>query len=184
MAALVSRLDRHLTLQDARIKELARGIQMRARREEIIMAALGLDAMSRKGERGDLGALESSILKIEDYLLKTTGRIETILKILEGHRESLEKIRKLNREETRDFIKMELDIMKNTLTILAMAGIEFDTDLVAGIDELKKKLDEGKVKVNDLRRRKGELDKRFQEEMKRYNLETLYQRKTKIPGYV
>lgn len=185
MESLVHRLTVRVAQQDARIRELTKAMQARLRSEEVVLVALGMDAKAKRGNRGRLAEMDTSISQLQDYLLKTGDRIESILKMLDTHREFLEKVnKKVQRGDNRDLMKMELDIMKNTLTILGMGGIEFDTDLMADIEDLKKNLENAKANIGDLKRRKGEVSRKFEEELKRFDLETIFQRKARLPGYV
>lgn len=184
MEAKVAQLSRRLSEQEARIRALTRAMETRARREDVVLRALGIGPSSRRGDRGIVGQLDASVAKLEEYLLRTGDRIEAILKILGSHRESLEKVnRKLDEAGNKELLRMELELMKANLAILAMSGVEFDADLVSDIEELKKAADDAKVNIDELRRRKGELDKKYQAELQRYDLGSLY-RKRVVPGYV
>ncbi len=185
MQSLVHQLTVRVAQQDARIRELTKAMQARLRTEVVVLAALGMDAKAKRGNGGRLAEMDSSISQLQDYLLKTGDRIESILKMLDTHREFLEKVnKKVQRGDNRDLMKMELDIMKNTITILGMGGVEFDTDLVADIDDIKKGLDNAKANIADLRRRKAEVSKKFEAELGRYDLESLYRGRARLPGYV
>lgn len=185
MEARVAQLTRRLTEQETRIRDLTKALETRTRREDVVLRALGMSPSSKKGDRGAVGRLDSSVAKLEDYLLKTGDRIESILKILGTHRETLEKVtKKLSGEANNEFLRMQLDLMRSNVTILALAGIELDPDFISDIDELKKSMEEGKATPEEFRRRKGELDRRYAEEVKRYDLSVLYGKKSKIPGYV
>ncbi len=185
MESLLQRLNGRIMEQDLRIRELTKDMQTRTKREEVVLAALGMDGESKRGEKGNLAKVDASIDHLQDYLLKMGDRIESILQMLDTHRQFMEKLgQKIQKGEDRGLMKMELDIMKNTLTILAMAGVEFDTGLVADIDDLKRGLDNAKTKLADLKRRKLEVSRKFAEELKRFDLGTLYARRTKIPGYL
>lgn len=185
MEALVHKLNTRIVQQELKIRELTKAIDARAKREEVLLAALGMDSKSRKGERGHLVEVDASIDQLQDYLLKTGDRIESILKMLDTHREFLEKVtKKVQKGEDRVLMRMELDIMKNTITVLSMAGIEFDSDLVSDIDEIKKGLENAKANLADLRRKKTEVSKKFEAELGRYDLANIYSKRSKIPGYV
>lgn len=185
MESLVRRLTARVAQQDARIRELTKAMQARLRTEVVVLAALGMDAKAKRGNGGRLAEMDASISQLQDYLLKTGDRIESILKMLDTHRQFLEKVnKKVQRGDNRDLMKMELDIMKNTITILGMGGVEFDTDLVADIDDIKKGLDNAKANIADLRRRKAEVSKKFEAELGRYDLESLYRGRARLPGYV
>ncbi len=80
-------------------------------------------------------------------------------------------------------MRLELDIMMNSISILAMAGIEIDPSIPAELDELRKSVLDGAVELEGLRERKKELNRRLEGEIKRYDLDKLFARRKDIPGY-
>jgi chromosome segregation ATPase len=166
-------------------KKLARKMETRIRREDIIMDALGMSTRTKKGDKAGLGKLNDSIVKLEEYLLRTSERIDNILTSLKNHREFLVRMnRKVYKVDTRERIGMELDIMKNTLTILTMGGVRFDESLLKEINKLKAASDDPSVSPADLRKSKDKLDKKFGHELDRYDLETIWKKRKDIPGYI
>lgn len=147
------------------------------------MEALSLSPRSKVGDRGILGDLSQSILRLEEHLLKTSERIESILEALKSHREFLVKMNKRFFDlGTRERIRLELDVMRNTLSILALNGVDFDQSLLKDIDRLKSSL-EAEADVGHIQRSKENLDKKFEEELKRFDLDAIFQKKKEIPGY-
>jgi len=127
--------------------------------------------------------LQESIARLKDYLLKTADRIENILSALKQHREFLVTVnRRVLDFGTKDRIRLELDIMKNTLSILSLHGVEFDVGLVKEIDKLRASLRESED-VAELERAKADLDRRFDGELKKFDLDAIWSKKREIPGY-
>ncbi|MCK4444201.1 MAG: hypothetical protein KAW09_06640, partial [Thermoplasmata archaeon] len=81
-------------------------------------------------------------------------------------------------------IRIELDIMKNTLAILAMGGVSFNEVLLREIERLKAASDDPSISPADLRKSKDKLDKKFGTELERYDLDTIWKRRKDIPGYI
>lgn len=165
------------------LARLRRDITALRRRQDVVFGALHLDARARKGDRGVVRDLQESVVRLEDYLLRGSERIENILNALKQHRELLVAMnRRLLDVGTRDRIRVELDVMKNTLSILAMNGIEFDADMVKDIEELRTDLRDAEDLV-DLEKAKADLDKRFHGELKKFDLDAIWAKRKDIPGY-
>jgi len=169
--------------QEARLRALSRAATAAGRRQDVLYEALRLGEGARKGDRGVIRELQDSVVRMEDYLLKTADRIENILSALKQHRELLVTVNKRVLDSgTKDRIRLELDVMKNTLSILALNGVEFDAGLVKEIDGLRAKLRESEDLIQ-LERAKADLDKKFDGELKKYDLESIWAAKKEIPGY-
>jgi chromosome segregation ATPase len=166
-------------------RKLAKKMDTRIKREEMVMDALGMSSRTKKGDKASLGKLNDSIVKLEEYLLRTSERIDNILNSLKNHREFLVRMnRKVYKVDTRERIGMELDIMKNTLAILAMGGVSFNESLLREIEKLRAASDDPSVSPADLRKSKEKLDKKFGNELERYDLDTIWKRRKDIPGYI
>lgn len=177
---LSAKLDKH----GETLKTLTREMKKREKREETLMTALGLGPRSRVGDRGLLDELDDSILRLEDYLLAMGERVERILSMLQSHREFLDRVNdSVLRMGQRERMRLELDIMMNSISILAMAGIEIDPSIPSEVEELRRELVEGSQELEGLRRRKEELDRRLEAEVKRYDLSRLFAQRKDIPGY-
>lgn len=176
-------LDRRLREQEERLRALAKVVERSTRRQSVIVDALQLRDEPRRGDRGVIKELQDSVVRLEDYLLKTADRIENILSALKQHRELLVTVNKRVLDVgTKDRIRLELDVMKNTLSILSLNGVEYDASLLKEIETLRERL----VKSEDLaqlERAKADLDKKFGDELKKYDLESIWLRKKEIPGY-
>lgn len=174
-----------VTRERKEARKLARKMETRIKREEIVMDALGMSSRTKKGDKASLGELNDSIVKLEEYLLRTSERIDNILNSLKNHREFLVRMnRKVYKVDTRERIGIELDIMKNTLAILAMGGVSFNESLLREIEKLRVASDDPSVSPADLRKSKEKLDKRFGNELDRYDLDTIWKRRKDIPGYI
>lgn len=183
--ATVDRLSQKVERQKKEARKLANKMETRIKRESIVMEAMGMSSRTKKGDKAILGELHDSIVKLEEYLLRTSERIDNILSSLKNHRDFLIKMNKrVYKVGTRERIRMELDIMRNTLAIMAMGGIRFDESLLRDIKNLRSASEDPKVSPKDLRKRKEKLDKKFGDEIDRYDLENIWKRKGHIPGYV
>lgn len=154
-------------------------------RQDGLFAALGFGARATKGDRGAVGDLNDAVLKIQADLLRTSERLDNILGTLKNHRELLEKMsRRVYHAGTRERIRIELDIMKTTVSILALNGVELDDGLVAEIEKLKETTGKEDADIASLRMSKEKLDKRFDGEVLKFDLTAIYKTRNKqIPGY-
>jgi hypothetical protein len=156
-----------------------------AKNEAMILSALGLPKKPRKGSLSAIDEIQNSIIKMEEYLLNTAGRIDNILKALKTHREFMMRLNKrVYKSDAKGRIKMELEIMKNTLSILAMNGVDFDSSVFKDIENLRSSLDNRKAEISELKKRKEKLDVKFNVELKRFDLESIYSKKKILTGYV
>jgi len=179
----LQRLERAVLEQDARLRTLARSSEAGARRQAAVYVARQLGEKAKKGERGVIRELQDSVERLEDYLLKTADRIETILSALKQHRELLVNVNKRVLDlGTKDRIRLELDVMKNTLSILSLNGVEFDAALVKEIDSLRARVRQSED-LAQLEQAKVELDKKFDGELKKFDLDAIWSRKKEIAGY-
>jgi chromosome segregation ATPase len=177
-------LERRLGAQDERVRRLSRAVEVHGRAQAVVSEALALRDPARKGDRGVVRELQTSIARLEEYLIKTSERIENILSALKHHRELLVAVneRVLN-VSTRDRIRLELDVMKNTVSILALNGIEMDEDVVEEIEKLRASVP-GAADLGELEKAKAILDKRFDAELKKFDLDAIWSKRKDIPGYV
>lgn len=181
----LSNLSKKVGEQKKETKKLTSKMETRVKRESVMMEAMGMSSRTKKGDRAILGELNDSIIKLEEYLLRTSERIENILNALKSHREFLVKMNKrVYKVGMRERIGMELDIMKNTLTIMAIGGVKLDESLFHDVQEVRAASNNPKVSSTDLKKRKGDLDKKFGDELGRYDLEKIWKKKKDIPGYV
>src|SRR3989442_625243 len=174
--------------QDRAIARIERELAGMRQRQAVLVAALGLPEGARRGERGRLGDLNDAVIKIQDYLLRTSERIDTILGTLKNHRELLVKMNQRTYQVgTRERIRMELDIMHNTLSILGLYGVELDEGLLPEIAKLRESAGKTDEDVAALRKLKEKLDKRFDVELRKVDRTSPARPKGKeaasVPGY-
>lgn len=182
VAREVRELDRGLAVLRADLERVVSRLERQERRGAVLDSALGLGPKSKPGDRGAIGAIDAAVLKLEEYLLRTSERIDTILDALKQHREFLVDLdTKVLRGESRERLKLELDLMRNTLSILALGGFDLNEDLGKEIEAVRAAVTPD-ADAEQLRRRKADLDKRFAEELKRFDLGALLKRK-EVAGY-
>jgi len=173
-----------LAVEREKVRRLTKAMAARERRERVLLDALGLRPRSKPGDRGRLGELQDSVVGLQEYLLRTSERIDRILTALKEHREFLLQLdKRVLQTGTRDRIRLELDIMKNTLSILALAGVEVDDALRKEIDKVRAAAAKAVENVEDLRKTKEALDRRYEEELKRFDLDAIWAKRREIPGY-
>lgn len=178
-------LQKQLAEEKRKMRSLERKLETRIRREGVVMDALRITSRTKKGEAGLMGELNDAVMRLEEYLLRTSERIDNILSALRSHRDFLVKInRRLNKIGTREKMMLELDIMRNTIWILGMNGVKIDNSLVKEIDSLREDADKDSEKALDLKKRKEFIDRKFDDELKRVDLEKVSRRSGDIPGYL
>ena len=176
-------VDRRLCVQEKRLKEMGRLADLADCRQTVLLEALQLGETPKRGDRGVIRELQDSTVRLEDYLLKTAERIENILTALKQHRELLVTVNKrLLDVGTKDRIRLELDVMKNTLSILSLNGVEYDASLVKEIDALRARVRQSED-LAQLERAKADLDKKFGGELKKFDLGAIWTKRKEIPGY-
>jgi len=171
--------------REERLARIEKELAALRERQDVLFAALGFGTRTRKGDRGTVGELNDAVLKIQDYLLRTSERLDNILGTLKNHRELLEKMsRRVYQTGTRERIRLELDIMKTTASVLALNGVELDEGVLAEIDKLKATTAKEDTDILALRRLKEKLDKRFDGEVGKFDLTAIYKtRNRQIAGY-
>lgn len=167
-----------------RTNSLEKRLDTRVKREEMMMTALGFNSRTKKGGRGTLNDINLSILKVEEYLLNTGNRIDNILSAVKNHREFLVKLNKrVYKVDTKERIRMELDVMGNRLSIMMLNGFDFDKSLIRDIDRVKKMMEKKDMEIRKLKTRMDRLDRKFEDEMERFDFASVYNKKKDIPGY-
>jgi chromosome segregation ATPase len=113
-----------------RITSLEGKMDTRTKREDVLMTALGLRPQTKKGEKGAIGDLTQSILKVDEHILNMGKRIENMLSALKNHREYLIRLnKKVYKVDPVKRIEMEIEIMSNTLSIMALSGFDINKGL-------------------------------------------------------
>ncbi|MCK4757218.1 MAG: hypothetical protein KAS67_02075 [Thermoplasmata archaeon] len=167
-----------------KISGLEKKLETRIKREEVMMEALGLNSRSKKGSMGVLGDFNSSLLKVEEYLLNTGDRIDNILSAVKNHREFLVKLNKrVYKVNTRDMLELQLDIISNTLSIMVLSGFGFDKSLLKDVEKLRKMMDKKDSEIAKIKKKMNSLEKKFDEELERFDFGSIYEKKTDIAGY-
>lgn len=152
--------------------------------EEALRQAIGLSPDAGTGDRGFLDEMDDSILRLEDYLLALGERVQRVLLMLQDHKALLDDVNdSVAGQSQRDRLRLELDIMMNAISILAIAGVEIDPAIPAELDELRHAVREDQAEVEALQQRKMALDLRLAGEVKRYDLAQLYAGRKQLPGY-
>jgi len=180
----VDSMERSLARHEGRIRELTKSAEAVRKRHAVVAEALQLSEPPRKGDRGVVRDLQENVLRLEEYLLKTADRIESILTALKQHREFLTSVNKrLLNSGTKDRIRLELDVMKNTLSILALNGVDLDAALVKEIEKLRASVGKSED-LTELEKAKADLDRKFDGELKKFDLDAIWSKKKDIAGYV
>lgn len=165
-------------------ERLAQEVEKRQRIEEVLLAALDLTARSEVGDRGVLEDMDDSILRLEDYLLAMGERVERILGMLQTHKELLDRVgESVIGKGERDRLRLELDIAMNSISILALAGVEIDPSIPSEMETLRRSLGEEEAEIGPIRERKEDLVKRLEGEIRKYDLDALFARRVDLPGY-
>lgn len=170
--------------QAKQLNSLEGRVETRIKREEVIMKALRITSRSKKGEAGVVGDLNSSILKAEKYMLHMGKRIDNVLSAIKNHREYLIKLnKKVHKEDAKKRIEMEVDIINNTLSVMALSGFDINKTLFSDVKRIRKMMGKKDVELTKLRKRKERLERKFEDEMERFDYESIYQKSEDIPGY-
>ena len=194
----MTRMEKKMELQENQIKELKvtnreskkkisgleTKLETRIKREDLIMGTLGLNSRSQKGGKSEIRELNSSILTVEQYLLNTGNRIDNILSAIKNHREFLVKLNKrVYKVNTKEIIELQVDIISNSLTIMMLTGFDFDKSLLRDVDKLKKMMEAKEFELGKVKKKMTSLDKKFEEELERFDFKSIYNKKQDIPGY-
>lgn len=184
-ASSSAELRRRLTDQERRIRSLEIRLQTRVKREEHILAALGMQPNTLKpGAETRIDRVSKSLDKLAEQALANAKRMENILTALKNHREFLIKLnRRVYRQDAKERIRIELEVMKNTLSLLALGGYDFDHTIFSEIKRMHGLLRKEDAEMDAIRKRKEHLDKKYQEQVGRVDWENVYTRKKDIPGY-
>ncbi len=180
----VRAVEGRLAVERERVRRLTGEVASREKGERLLRSALRLGPRSKAGAKGRLGDLEETVVSLQEYLLRTSERIDKILTALKEHREFLGDLdKRVVQTGTRERIRLELDVMTNTLSILALSGVEVDDALPRDIEKARAAALKDDADLAELRRTKDALNKRFDEELKRFDLEAIWSKKQEIPGY-
>lgn len=177
----VRELRRRFQEDRKRIRSLEKRLDTRVRREKSLLDLL--EVRPRKGGSERLERLQLHQSNLEDYLLTTNERIDNILKALKNHREFLIRLnRQIQGPDSVRYTMLELDIMKNTLTIYSILGFTVDRTIVADIDRLKTNFESGDLEGGALKKSRDKIAERFAKALDQFDLGKVYTKK-ELPGY-
>ncbi|MFQ6013662.1 MAG: hypothetical protein ACE5LS_08505 [Thermoplasmata archaeon] len=177
---LLVKLDKERSVR----QDLGREMTRRRKAEEVLREALGLGPRAKVGDRGVLVEMDDSILRLEDFLLQLGERVQRILAMLQGHKEFLDKVsQSVIGHGLRERTRLELDIAMNTISILTVAGLRIDPAIPTEMERLRRALLEDDEGLEEIRRRKAELDRRLEGEIKQYDVGRLFDPESDVPGY-
>ncbi len=170
--------------QAKRIASLEKRLETRIKREEILMAALGLRPQSKKGERGAVGSLTESVLKVDEAVLSMGKRMENMLSALKNHREYLIRLnKKVYRVDPVKRIEMQIEIMKATLSIMALSGFDINKSLFSEMKKVNRMLAKDDADIAKVHKRMATVKRKYDEEMERFDYESIFKKSDNIPGY-
>ena len=170
--------------QIKKIASLEGKMETRMKREDILMAALGLRPQSKKGENGAIGDLTQSILKVDEHILSMGKRMENMLSALKNHREYLNRLnKKVYKVDPVKRIEMEIEIMSNTLSIMALSGFDINKALFSEMKRVNKMLEKEDADLSKIQKRMATIKRKFDEDMERFDFESIFRKSDHIPGY-
>lgn len=159
-------------------------METRIKREKEVRKILEIESRNRKGAGTVVRELLDKTDTVEDYLLDNTKRIENVLSGLKTHREYLIKLNKKAFTVTpRELMTAELGVMNNTLGILSLNGLKVSQGLLHKIKKLDIDVRDEDSKMSDLKKRKIEIDERYDEEVSKFDIEKVFSNMKIIPGY-
>ena len=170
--------------QKKQLKSLEGKMETRAKREEIVMAALDISTRTKKGQRNSILDLNKSLIKTDEHLLKLGKRMENVLSAIKNHREYLIRLNKrVYKEDPVKLIDMELDVMCNTLNVMALSGFSIDKGLFNDVKKIRKLMDKKEIELSKIKKRMSTFTRKFDDEMERFDFESIYKKAEHIPGY-
>lgn len=179
----LARLSRTSRAQQGKLEKLEKSAARSAKKEAAMLAALELGPDPRKGDNGAVGRLTQSLLTTDEHILAMGKRIEGMLSALKNHREYLIRLnKKVYRVDPVKKMEMELGIIGNTLSIMALSGYDIDKGLFKEMKRINKLLEKEDADLPKLQKRMAAFRGKFKEEMERFDLESAF-KKTEIPGY-
>jgi hypothetical protein len=170
--------------QFKRIASLEGKMETRLKREDLLMAALGLRPQAKKGEKGAIGDLTQSILKVDEHILSMGKRIENMLSALKNHREYLIRLnKKVYKIDPVKQIQMEIALKRNTLHIMALSGFDINKSLFEEMKRVTKMLEKEDADLSKIQKRMATIKRKFDEDMERFDFESIFRKSDHIPGY-
>jgi hypothetical protein len=171
-------------VQLKKIASLEGKMETRTKREDILMTALGLRPQAKKGENGAIGDITQSILKVDEHILSMGKRMENMLSALKNHREYLIRLnKKVYKVDPVKRIEMEIEIMSNTLSIMALSGFDINKGLFGEMKRVNKMLEKEDADLSKIQKRMATVKRKFDEDMERFDFESIFRKSDHIPGY-
>jgi hypothetical protein len=179
----LAKLSKESKAQQRKLARLERDAKLSASLDRAILAALEIGPTPKRGDKGAVGRLAQSLLSTDEHVLSMGKRIESMLSALKNHREYLIKLnKKVYKIDPVKRLEMELAIMGNTLSIMALSGYDIDKGLFKEMRRINKILEKGEEDLVKAQKRMVSFRARFKEEMERFDLEKAF-KKADIPGY-
>jgi len=176
-------LKRRLKEQERQIKSLNSRMDTRTKREKMFMKSLGINNRTKPEDVFPVTHSVKSLLALEETFIDMQKKLGIVLRAIKTHRESILRLkRRLYTEEARKDIEMELNIMRNTLAIMSMNGMAYSTRIIEQIKEIEEML-ENKKDLKDVKKNMAVLRKKYSEEIERYDIEKIHEKKAHLPGY-
>ncbi len=170
--------------QKKQLKSLESKMETRTKREEVVMSTLDINSRTKKGHRSAVSDLNSSLIKTDEHLLKLSKRMENVLSAIKNHREYLIRLNKrVYKEDPVKLIDMELDVMCNTLNVMALSGFGIDKGLFNDVKKIRKLMDKKDIELSKIKKRMSTFTRKFDDEMERFDFESIYKKAEHIPGY-
>jgi hypothetical protein len=73
--------------------------------------------------------------------------------------------------------------MNNTLSIMALSGFDINKTLFNDVKKLRQMMEKKDVELSKLKKRLERLERKFEDEMERFDFESIFQKSEDIPGY-
>lgn len=170
--------------QKKQLKSLEGKMETRVKREEVVMSTLDINTRTKKGQRSAISDLNRSLIKTDEHLLKMSKRMENVLSAIKNHREYLIRLNKrVYKEDPVKLIDMELDVMCNTLNVMALSGFGIDKGLFNDVKKIRKLMDKKDIELSKIKKRMSTFTRKFDDEMERFDFESIYKKAEHIPGY-
>jgi hypothetical protein len=170
--------------QKKQLKSLEGKMDTRAKREEVVMDTIGIHSRTKSGQRSAITDLNKSLIKTDEHLLKMGKRMENVLSAIKNHREYLIRLNKrVYKEDPVKLIDMELDVMCNTLNVMALSGFSIDKGLFNDVKKIRKLMEKKDFELSKVKKRMSTFTRRFDDEMERFDMESIYKKAEHIPGY-
>jgi hypothetical protein len=111
-------------------------------------------------------------------------RIENMLTALKNHREYLIRLnKKVYKVDPIKKIEMELAIINNTLLIMGLSGFDINRALFGDMKGIQKMMAKEDADLAKVQKRMAGFRKKYEDEMQRFDVESIFKKSVHIPGY-